>query len=100
MEVRGNGLGQLAMTCTQCGSSGPSVGMAGIDFDQADERAVTLWAGRRQQRQVAPDLLHRIGMAVRLHSLTSQLAPDSTVGLAWSDLELLLRTVTPQASSA
>lgn len=99
METRGNGLGQLAMMCMQCGSTGPSVELDD-GFASADEQALTLWACRPHQRQVGPDLLHRISMAVRLHSLTGQLKPDSTVGLAWSDLELLLKTIAPQTRGA
>lgn len=94
LDLCGDGMGAVAMSCTQCGAKGPSVPM-NADFAEVDQRAIALWSGRRQGKPVARETLNRVGMAVRLHCLTGRLTPDATIGVAWSDLDLLLRSATP-----
>ena len=44
-------------------------------------------------RAASRDTINRVGMAVRLHCLTGRLTPEATIGVAWSDLDTLLRSV-------
>lgn len=93
LEVRGDGLGQMAMRCAGCGAAGPQVPLAG-DLGEADRRAIALWSGRRQARPVGRETVNRVGLAVRMHCLTGRLTPEATIGVAWSDLDALLRSIT------
>lgn len=100
LEVRGDGFGQMAMACGGCGAAGPQVPLAG-DLDDADRRAAALWSGRRSARPpIARETVNRVGMAVRMHCLTSKLTPEATIGIAWSDLDALLRSIGPVEAAA
>lgn len=94
LAVQGDGLGFLALSCTRCGSAGPKASIA-ADFAEADNAAIALWSKRRLARPVERETLNRVGMAVRLHCLTGRLTPDATISVAWSDLDVLLRSVVP-----
>lgn len=92
LELRGDGMGQVAVGCGGCGATGPRASIAG-DFSSSDDRATALWSGRRIPHPAPRDTVNRVGMAVRLHCLTGRLTPEATIGVAWSDLDTLLRSV-------
>lgn len=92
LEVQGDGMGRVAVGCGGCGATGPRAAITG-DFSASDDRAAALWAGRRVPRAAPRDTVNRVGMAVRLHCLTGRLTPEATIGVAWSDLDTLLRSV-------
>ncbi|SOB81080.1 Restriction alleviation protein Lar [Sphingomonas guangdongensis] len=97
LELRGDGMGRIALHCANCGACGPSAALAN-GFDEADARAVALWCGRRVGRPVSRELLNRVGTAVRLHCLVGRPDSEAMIGVAWGDLDSLLRSVEPAES--
>ena len=93
LALRGDGMGAVAMHCDGCGASGPAAALS-EGFDAADERATALWGARRAAGPIAPDTLARVGTAMRLHRLIQPRDSGAMVGVAWRDLDLLVRSAT------
>jgi hypothetical protein len=91
LELRGDGMGQVAMRCNGCGASGPGADLR-AGFDAADQRATLLWSGRRMPRPIARETINRVGTALRLHTLAGPLDPTAMIGVAWQDLDSLVRS--------
>lgn len=91
LELCGDGMGHVAMRCNGCGARGPGADLR-VGFDAADQRATVLWSGRRTPRPIDREALNRVGTALRLHTLAGPLDPAAMIGVAWQDLDALVRS--------
>lgn len=92
LEPIGDGLGNVALTCTACGCKGPAMPIRD-EFAAADQAAVARWSSRSSPAaRLAPDAVERIARAVAVHRLLHGAGgTGSAVPVRIDDLVALLR---------
>lgn len=92
LAPRGDGLGNMVLTCTTCGCKGPPMPITG-EFEAADRAAVARWSIRpAAQARLGPDAIERIRRSFAVQSLLYGAdRPETSVPVQMGDLAQLLQ---------
>jgi hypothetical protein len=93
LTLKGDGFGEVSLSCLKCHCRGPAVTIEG-DFDQADAQAIASWSSRSG---IDLEVLERVKSAVDLAAVLNggKATASTEVPVRFGDLVKIIRTSRP-----